>query len=169
MIQVRPFDLLAINENGRFYYCLALSKQIMGGGQLVYAFYYTSESLTSAEELLGSHSQGFHRITDFIAAKRSNSLARIATKVSAAHLDNVQFFRQNAPNFGDDRTWAIWDREGRLVSRPTELTDDQWSYPVFVCSLHYSMCEQIDQLWHPSHDRTGANNSSKPKPLRGSA
>ncbi|WP_142126306.1 hypothetical protein [Pseudoxanthomonas sp. 3HH-4] len=169
MIQIRPFDLLAINENGRYYYCLALSDQIMAGGQLVYAFYYTSESVVTAGVLLSDHPQGFHRIVDFIAAKRSGSLTRIAAKVTATHLDNVQFFRQDGPTFGLDRTWAIWDREGSLVRRPVELTVDEWSYPIFVCSLHSSMCEQIDQRWHPSHDRAGANNSFKPNPLRGSA
>ena len=169
MIQVRPFDLLAISENDRYYYCLTLSKQIMAGGQLVYAFYYTSESVASADVLLRDHPQGFHRITDFIAARRSDSLTRIAANVTAPHLDNVQFFRQDGPNFGHDRTWAIWDREGSLIRRPVELTIEEWSYPLLVCSLHHSMCEQIDQRWHPSHDRAGANKSFKPNPLRGSA
>lgn len=162
MIQIRPFDLLAISENGRYYYCIALSEQIMGGGQLVYAFYYTSESVACVDDLLSEHPQGFHRIIDFIAAKRSGSVTRLAAKVPAAHLDDVRLFRQDGPNFGHDRTWAIWDREGRVVRRPVELTIDEWSYPVFVCSLHYNMCEQIDQRWHPSHDRAGANNSFKP-------
>lgn len=141
----------------------------MAGGQLFYAFYYTSEALASAEILLSDQPQGFHRIVDFIAAKRSGSLTRIAAKVPAAHLDSVQFFRQDGPSFGLDRTWAIWDREGSLVRQPVELTIEEWSYPIFACSLHNSMCEQIDQRWHPSLDGAGDNNSFKPAPRHDAA
>ena len=169
MMQSRPRDLFAIQENGRYYYCLVLSKQIMAGGQLVYAFYFTSESLATANELLNDHSDGFHCVTDLIAAKREGTLVKISSNVQVDRFDNVAYFRQDGPNFGPDRTWAIWDRDGNLARRPTELTDEEWSYPVFVCSLHHSMCEQIDNKWHPKHDRLSANNSFKPNPLRGSA
>lgn len=153
MIRIRPGDLLAIKEGDRYYYCLVLSRQIMGGGQLVHAFYFTSESLVPADELLTKNPQGFHRITDFIACNRSGSLARIAARVPTDAFDGVDLFRQDSPSYGRDGTWAIWNRESQVVREPVELTAEEWGYPIFLCSLHHSMCHQIDRRWHPSHDR----------------
>jgi hypothetical protein len=145
VIQVRPRDLIALKERDRYYYFVVLTKQIMLGGHLVFAFHRVSaEPLPASSVLPSKASDGFHCITDFIAAKRTGSIARLASNVDVAKFDTVTLLRQDSPNFGRDNTWAIWDRHGNLVSCPASLTPEEMSYPVFVCSLHHRACDTID-------------------------
>lgn len=153
MIQIRPGDLVAIEHGGRFYYAIVLSKLFMVGAQLVYAFHRTTQTLETCQSVLSSDSEGFHYLVDFVIAKRRGCIHRIARNLSTADLTSFRYYRQDGPTYGLNRTWAIWDREAKLVSTPAELTDEQWSYPVLKACQYGRLCQAIDGRWKPEHDR----------------
>jgi hypothetical protein len=152
MIRTTPGDLIAIKHKRRYYYAVVLTRQIMAGGQLVFALYHSSKSLEDAEQILEDGLKGFHCIIDFIFAQRAKAVHRIS-KISVEAIDNVKYFRQDGPNYGLRGTWAIWDRDFDLVKTTDSLTEKEWRYPVQVRSDHESMCEQIDARWKPQDDK----------------
>jgi hypothetical protein len=152
MIRTAPGDLIAVKHKGRHYYAVVLTRQIMLGGQLVFALYHSSKSLEDAEQVLKHGLKGFHCIIDFIFAQRAGSLRRIS-KVSIEKIDTVKYFIQDRPDYGLRGTWAIWDRDLNLVKTSDSLTEKEWRYPLQVQSDHESMCEQIDARWKPQDDK----------------
>lgn len=152
MIRTTPGDLIAVKYKRRHYYAVILTRQIMLGGQLVFALYHSSKSLEDAEQVLKHGLKGFHCIIDFIFAQRAGTLRRIS-KVSIEKIDTVKYFRQDGPSYGLRGTWAIWDRDSNLVKTSDSLTEKEWRYPLDVCSRHESMCEQIDARWKPEDDK----------------
>ena len=152
MIRTTPGDLIAVKHKRRYYYAVVLTRQIMLGGQLVFALYHSSKSLEDSEQVLKHGLKGFHCIIDFIFAQRAGSLRRIS-KVSIEKIDTVKYFRQDGPSYGLRGTWAIWDRDSNLVKTSDSLTEKEWRYPLDVCSRHESMCEQIDARWKPQDDK----------------
>lgn len=152
MIRATPGDLIAVKHKRRYYYAVVLTRQIMAGGQLVFALYHSSKSLEDAEQVLKHGLKGFHCIIDFIFAQRAGSLHRIS-KVSTEKIDTVKYFRQGSPDYGLRGTWAIWDRDFDLVKTTDSLTEKEWRYPIQVRSDHTSMCKQIDARWKPEDDK----------------
>jgi hypothetical protein len=75
MIQQRIGDLLEIHFEGRHYYVVVLTKIVMFGGNVVFAFHTDGGKLTLAD--LDESSDGFNVCTDLLMAKREGSVLRL--------------------------------------------------------------------------------------------
>jgi hypothetical protein len=75
MIHQRPGDLLEIEFEGKFYYLVVLTKIVMFGGNIVFAFHgngsqRNSDSLTEA-------APGFNICTDLLLPKKRGAVRRL--------------------------------------------------------------------------------------------
>jgi hypothetical protein len=75
MIRQQIGDLLEIQFGGTFSYVIVLTKIVMFGGNIVYA-YHTDGKRYELEELLTNHA-GFNVCTDLRLPKREGVVARI--------------------------------------------------------------------------------------------
>jgi len=77
MIRQQPKDFLEILFEGKYFYVVILSKIVMFGGNLIFAF-HTDGSLQRAEDLLDqADPEGFNCCTDLLLAKREGEVRRI--------------------------------------------------------------------------------------------
>jgi hypothetical protein len=153
MIRIFPGDPLQVSSNGKFYYTLALDKIRLFGGQLVFAFYQTSDKPLSAEQVLANPSEGFFETVDFIRAKREKRLERISKNLNTADWNNrVIFFKQSFAIKEKAKEWWICDREHRKIKRTSILSDEEKRYPLSHCIGDIRMVKLIEQRWSPEKD-----------------
>ena len=74
MIRQRIGDLLEIHDANRVLYVVVLTKVVMFGGNIVFAFHGTSKRDRSE---LSFNSPGFNICTDLLLAKRENRVQRL--------------------------------------------------------------------------------------------
>jgi hypothetical protein len=75
VIQQRIGDLLEIDEGGRYFYVVVLSKVVMFGGNILFAFH--SEGQRRLVSSLTSDSSGFNICADLLTPKREDRVTRL--------------------------------------------------------------------------------------------
>jgi hypothetical protein len=75
MIHQRPGDLLEIEFEGKFYYIVVLTKVVMFGGNIVFAFH--GDGSKRALESLIETSPGFNICTDLLMPKKDGNVCRV--------------------------------------------------------------------------------------------
>jgi hypothetical protein len=75
MIQQQPGDLLEVQFDGKFYYVAVLTKIVMFGGNIVFAFH--SDGLQRSQDLLTQTAPGFNVCTDLLLPKKQGEVHRL--------------------------------------------------------------------------------------------
>lgn len=76
MIQQQPGDLLEIEFEGKFYYLIVLTKIVMFGGNIVFAFHGDGSQRTL--ESLVVTASGFNICTDLLMPKKQGTVRRLS-------------------------------------------------------------------------------------------
>ena len=76
MIKQQPGDLLEIEFEGRFYYLVVLTKIVMFGGNIVFAFH--GDGSQRSHDSLAPMAPGFNICTDLLLPKKQGAVRRLS-------------------------------------------------------------------------------------------
>jgi hypothetical protein len=152
VIRVKPGDLIAVSEAGRYYYALVLDRIRLFGGNWVFAFHTSSDQPVSADSLLGDTPSGFNAFVDFIFAKREGRLTRIAKGVPTDRFQGPGFLKSSFTIVGKAAEWHIANMAFEDIRRVRELDSDEREYPLRQRIDDSTMIERIRDQWTPGKD-----------------
>lgn len=156
MIQIKPGDVIALEHDNFYYYCIVLTKIIQFGGNLTYVFNFKTKESLSLDDLLKNKSNGYNAIVDFIWAKRQKRVAKLGKIDNYNDLQN-KYFKACYETKTKARFWFIYDGGGknrRLVKRVTELSEEEKKYPFDATMNDLLLYARIDKGWLPENDVT---------------
>src|SRR5262245_18622896 len=127
MIQQRIGDLLEIEEGGRYFYVVVLTKVVMFGGNILFAFHNDGEKYEVSD--LKSDSPGFNICADLLHPKREGRVARLHHYDDLAPFWRTRFTKgTNEIRLGvKAKSWFINnidDLGGPYIARVTELPQE---------------------------------------------
>jgi hypothetical protein len=127
MIQQRVGDLLEIEFEGRWYYIVVLTKIVMFGGNIIFAFH--SEGAKRPLAALLDAPRGFNICTDLLMLKRDGGVRRMHHVQDTSHLWLTKYVKScNVVASGvKATTWFIYridDLAGPHVDRVRSLTPE---------------------------------------------
>jgi hypothetical protein len=91
MIQPRIGDLLEIQYDGKYYYVVVLTKIVMFGGNIVFAFHTDGEK-RQTKSLIPSEG-GFNICSDLLLPKREGRVKRLHRFVDVSHFWRSQYVK----------------------------------------------------------------------------
>ena len=132
MIQQRVGDLLEIHFENRYFYVLVLTKIVMFGGNIVFAFHGDGRK-RSAEHLL-AHGSGFNVCIDLLMAKKQGSVRRL-TRISEL-----------------DRFWKSRLVKGTNEIRPGVKAREWWIFRVEDLENHIDRTSYMPERYRKAMD-----------------
>lgn len=127
MIQQRIGDLLEIEEGGKYFYVVVLTKVVMFGGNILFAFH--NEGKKCDVSSLAPDSSGFNICADLLLAKREGRVTRLHR-----YEDVTAFWRSNYAKATNEyrlgvkaKEWFIYkidDLGGQHIARIAKLTPE---------------------------------------------
>ena len=130
MQHVKEGNLIAIKEEGLFYYFLILSGSAFFGGQWAYAFHETSNDLLEENVILQTFGQGFHAIIDFIDERRENRIIKISKLKDCEQYKNKHNLKAKIKEPNGQYRWYIYSQDFSILDIQDELKDSQYEYPI---------------------------------------
>lgn len=152
MIHIKPGDVIAFELNNKYYYCLILSNIIYFGGNLVYAFDFSSDRLVALSELLQEKSSGFNAIVDFIFAKKENRLQKIGTITNYQDYWKHKFFKLTSAIKEKATSWEIYDASLKPIKMVDKLSEEEKKYPDLSRIDDTILVNLINNKWRPETD-----------------
>jgi hypothetical protein len=126
MIQQRIGDLLEIEEGGKYFYVVVLTKVVMFGGNILFAFHNEGKKCEASS--FGPGSSGFNICADLLFPKREGRVARLH------HYDDLTPFWRSKYVKGTNeyrlgvkaKEWYIYkvDDLQRHIARVAKLTPE---------------------------------------------
>ncbi len=124
MIQQRVGDLLEIRYENRFSYIVVLTKIVLFGGNIVFA-YHTDGKKHGLDYLL-DHNAGFNVCTDLLWAKKSGDVSRLHQFENIKPFWRTEFIKgTNEHRLGvKAKVWYIYEISNplKIVAKVTKLT-----------------------------------------------
>jgi hypothetical protein len=127
MIQQRIGDLLEIKEGGKYFYVVVLTKVVMFGGNILFAFH--NEGKKCEISSLPPNNSGFNICADLLLPKREGRVARLHH-----YEDLTPFWRSKYVKATNEyrlgvkaKEWFIYnvdDLSGRHIARVAKLTPE---------------------------------------------
>ncbi len=111
MIQQQPNDFLEIYFEEKYYYIVVLTKIVMFGGNIVFAFHSDGSRQNPKELLDKGNPEGFNWCTDLLLAKREGSVKRIKKLNSVERFWKTKLIKSpiGAHQWGDKvKGWSIY-------------------------------------------------------------
>jgi len=142
MIQQRPNDLLEIYFEEKYYYLVVLTKIVMFGGNIVFAFHSDGSRQNSKELLSRKKPEGFNWCTDLLLAKRQGSVKRLEKLTSVEKFWKTRLVKSpiGAYQWGDKvKGWSIYsvdDLRNRIETR-------RWMPKKYKMAMDHS-CSSFD-------------------------
>ena len=130
MQHVKDGDLISIEEDGKFYYFLILSRSAFFGCQWCYAFHLTSEKLETEESILSTFGEGLHMLVDFIDERRENRVIKVSKKIDTSNYQNKQNLKAKIKEPNGTFRWYIYSQNFNILAIQDELFKDQYSFPI---------------------------------------
>lgn len=155
MIQISTGDVLAIEEEQKYYYVIVLSKTVLGGGNLVYAFYLSTNQLLKLPDLLSKKVSGINAFVDFLHAKRKKKLTKIGKIENSNNFIKQKYFKSYD---GLRNRWFIsqWDNleilslssiyEVKSVPK-SKLSPEEKNYPHLCSFSDKILIKRIKDKW----------------------
>ena len=146
MQHVKSGDLIGIEDNGKYYYYLVLSKSALFGCQWSYAFHITSDSLLTESEILSSKG-GFRALVDFIDQRRANKVIKISKQIDMLPYAKETKLKARIDTYGGGHQWFIYSPTFSILKKQKLLMPWQKSYPIasgMSCQDSYKL---IDKKW----------------------
>ena len=155
MIRQQVGDLLEIQFGGMYWYVIVLSKIVMFGGNVIFA-YHTEGRRYELQELI-KHNVGFNVCTDLRLAKREGTVARIHHFEDVAQFWRTQFAKatvEHRPGV-KAKEWFIYKIEelgGPEIDRVSTLTADYRQAMDHACFSFDWVVELIEQRYSPDQN-----------------
>ena len=125
MIQQRIGDLLEIEEGGKYFYVVVLSKVVMFGGNILFGFHNDGERRDVSS--LTSHRSGFNICADLLLPKREARVTRLHRYEDISPFWRSKYAKATVEHRRavKAKEWFIFridDLGGQHVARIAELT-----------------------------------------------
>jgi hypothetical protein len=146
MIQQKPGDLLEIEFEGKFYYLVVLTKIVMFGGNIVFAFH--GDGSQRSPDSLGDTAPGFNICTDLLLPKKQGAVRRLGRVPDVSVFWRTRFVKgTNEYRRGQKaREWYIYSVDDlrnhiqRRTSMPREyaeaMDDGMYSFDHVASRIH---------------------------------
>ncbi|MBX7106381.1 MAG: hypothetical protein K1X57_20050 [Gemmataceae bacterium] len=135
MIQQRIGDLLEIEEGGKYFYVVVLTKVVMFGGNILFAFH--NEGRKREISSLAPNGGGFNICADLLLPKREGRVTRLHR-----YRDVTAFWRSKYAKSTSEfrpvvksKDWFIYNLGGQHIARVAHLTSE---YRVAMDAACYS-------------------------------
>jgi len=150
MQHLKPGELVALNQNGRYYVFLILSPSAFFGCQWALAFYKTHDSCPSADDIGIDHPEGFVALIEFIVPRRTNSIIRMAKGVDVSRFIAFDLVKALIRMPEQEALWHIYNRHNSEILRKVPaLSGNELDYPIWS-GVHASEATRlIESRWHP--------------------
>lgn len=127
MIQQKIGDLLEIEEDGKYYYVVVLTKVVMFGGNILFAFHNGGEK--REVNYLSASEGGFNICADLLWPKRERRVKRLHRYEDVSPFWQSKFVKAtNEIRLGvKAKEWFIYDADklgGDHIARVTKLTPE---------------------------------------------
>jgi hypothetical protein len=152
MIRFKPGDMIAYRWDERYHYAVVLTKLILFGGNLVHAFYRTTDNLLTAEELLQGDAAGFNAIVDFIWAKRQGRIFKLGAVQDYERFRTSQYFKSTHWHLPAPASWWIYDEHDELIRATEELTEAEKMLPNWYTIDDSLLSSYIKSRWAPGKE-----------------
>lgn len=152
MKQLKQGDVIAVELNGTYYYAIVLTPIIMFGGNLVYAFPFTTKELLKLDELLSRNLKGFNSVVDFIFAKRENRIIRLGSIENYSTFKLYKYFKACHELNTKSNSWFIYDENNKLIKRTNKLTIQEKEYPFWERIDDTLLAKRIVDNWFPEKE-----------------
>jgi hypothetical protein len=149
MLQIRPYDLLAVKHRDEFFLFAVLTKQILFGGHWVFVFHEQHPTLPAPGVNVAG--LGFNVAVDFLRPAREQRLHRLSRKNDFQALRGPDWLQQE-PLPGDTEyqiwKWIDGSRErADLIRRTPSPTEEERSAPHYTCLQADFACELARRKW----------------------
>lgn len=152
MKQLKPGDVVAFKLNENYCYAIILSKIIMFGANLVYAFPFATKEIIELNELLSSKQKGFNAIVDFILAKRENRITKLGDINNYLAFKLHKYFKGCHEINTKSHNWFIYDDNNQIAKRTSQLTSEEKEYPFWERIDDTILAKRITVNWLPEND-----------------
>jgi hypothetical protein len=160
MIRISPGDVVAFRWDDQYHYAVVLTKIIMFGGNLVHAFYRTTDNLLAADELLRDFPDGFNAVVDFIFAKRQGRIFKVGAAHDYERFRTGKYFKSTHWHLPKARSWWIYDERGKQVRVTEQLTEAEKRLPNWYTMDDSMLSRLIKSRWAP--DKEGLKTLATP-------
>jgi len=152
MQHLKPGDLVTVEQRGRFYVFLVLSRSAFFGSQWAFAFHRSHDSPPRTGEVGLKAAKGFVALIDFIEPRRSDALISLAKGLDHAPFMAFGLVKALIRPPGKEPLWYIYDRHSSAIIKTCNaLTEDELDYPIWSGVHAFDATELIDMGWLPSH------------------
>ncbi len=127
MIQQQVGDVLEVEQDGRHFYVVVLTKVVQFGGNVVFAFHTDGEK--RAPDTLTTCAAGFNICTDLLAPKRAKRVRRVARVADVKPYWRTRLVKATAEyrTGVKARDWYIYrvSNLGKVIAHTTTLDEKQ--------------------------------------------
>jgi hypothetical protein len=127
MIQQQIGDLLQIEEDGRYFYVVVLTKVVMFGGNILFAFHNDGEKRDLRG--LSPDCNGFNICADLLLPKREGRVTRLHRLKDLSPFWRTEYVK-GTPTYGRGVKADVWyiynirDSAGEHITRVAQLTPE---------------------------------------------
>lgn len=127
MIQQQIGDLLQIEEDGKYYYVVVLTKRVMFGGNILFVFHNDGEKRTVSN--LALDASGFNICADLLLPKREGRVTRLHRIADLSMLWRSKYAKATFPFRPSEKAeiWYIYnihDLGGEHIARIEQLSQE---------------------------------------------
>ncbi len=164
MIQVRPGDLVAVQNEGAYILFAILTKQILFGGQWCFVSHSARRVLPAKAEIVSS--SGFNAVVDFILPKREQRVFRLSRGNDFSSLFGPELLQQ--PSLKGQSNYRLWRwkngkrEQAEFVRFTPSPTKEETSVPHYCCIGADFAFEFAARHWQPSSSMWTAQQSLQP-------
>ena len=150
MQHLKPGELVALEDGGKHYVFLILSRSAFFGCQWTFALHRTFAGVPPAGSIEVPAESGFVALIDFIEPRRANAVVRIAKGLETDSL--MSFTRTKAlirRGVMGPPLWYIYDRAFRILKQEPSLAEEELDYPIGSGMKAHEAFELVDARWTP--------------------
>lgn len=149
MQHLRPGELIALEDSGRYYVFVILSKSVFFGCQWSFALHQNFPRLPTLEEIELSQSPGFVALIDFIEERRADTIHRIGKGINVAPYLEFEYTKAFIRDQNGGGKWFIYARNFQILEKKSRLEDWDLEYPIGSGMKASESFELIDSKWTP--------------------
>lgn len=147
MQQIRPGNYIAIEQDGKFYHCLVLSKVLFFGAQWARFFCPAATEITPYAAISTAHH--FDALVDFIEHLRAGSIHKISTLPDGSYKPVTEFAKAKIVFPDQEPYWSIYNSTLAVVDEKETLSDEEMAFPIGKGMSSEMALSLVDVNWSP--------------------
>lgn len=150
MQHLKPGDLISLENGGRHYLFLILSRSAFFGCQWTFALHRTFSEVPPDGSIDVPAESGFVALIDFIEPRRANAVVRISKGLeTSSYLSFTRTKLLIRRGLLGPPLWYIYDRAFRILKEEPTLTEEELDYPIGSGMKSSEAFELVDARWTP--------------------